>query len=159
MVNFPALIRGCDSHSLVLLGLCISFDASICSKMAFSALRNSDHVVVSVSSDFQSNLKGMFHGRISLNFLLLLLLLNFESGFRLQLMYISFIVNTVSMVLSCLCCQHSSQQSLFCLSGPLERGIGEGRVGIGSSPPHPPPDTPHQKKSFLSIFDFFLKSP
>ena len=58
MVNFPALIPGCDSQSLVLLGLCISFDASICSKMAISALRNSDHVVVSVSSDFQSNLKG-----------------------------------------------------------------------------------------------------
>ena len=33
----------------------------------------------------------MFHGRISLNLMLLLLLVNFVSGFRLELMYISLI--------------------------------------------------------------------
>ena len=36
---------------------------------------------------------GIFHGRISLNSVLLLLLVNFMSGFRLELMYISVIVN------------------------------------------------------------------
>ena len=35
----------------------------------------------------------MFHGRISLNSMLLLLLVNFVSGFRLELMYISLIVS------------------------------------------------------------------
>ena len=35
----------------------------------------------------------MFHGKISLNSVLLLLLVNFVSGFRLELMYISLIVN------------------------------------------------------------------
>ena len=33
----------------------LSSDASICSTMAFPPLRNSDHVVVSVSIDFPSN--------------------------------------------------------------------------------------------------------
>ena len=53
MVNFP----DCDSHSPALLDLFLSSDASICSTMAFPPLRNSDHVVVSVSIDFQSNSK------------------------------------------------------------------------------------------------------
>ena len=52
----------CDSHSLSILDLFLFSDASICSKMAFSTLpcsplRNSDHVVVSVSIDFTSNSK------------------------------------------------------------------------------------------------------
>ena len=51
MVNFPTQIFGCDSHSPALLDLLISSDASICSKMAFHPLGNSDHVVVSVSID------------------------------------------------------------------------------------------------------------
>ena len=38
----------------------------------------------------------MFHGRISLNLVLLLLLVNFVSGFRLRLMYILLIVSTKS---------------------------------------------------------------
>ena len=33
----------------------LSFDASICSAIAFPPLANSDHVVVSVSIDFPSN--------------------------------------------------------------------------------------------------------
>ena len=49
VVNFPAWIPDCNSVS--------SSDASICSTMAFSPLWNSDHVFVSVSIDFPSNLQ------------------------------------------------------------------------------------------------------
>ena len=55
MVNFPAGIRDCDSHSPALLDLFLSSDASICSTMTFPPLGNSDHVVVSVSIDFPTN--------------------------------------------------------------------------------------------------------
>ena len=55
MVNFPTRIPDCDSHGPALLDLFLSFDASICSTMAFPPLENSDHVVVSVSIDFPSN--------------------------------------------------------------------------------------------------------
>ena len=55
MVNFPARIPDCDSHSPALLDLFLSSDASICSTMAFPPLGNSDHVVVSVSIDFPTN--------------------------------------------------------------------------------------------------------
>ena len=57
MVNFPIWIPDCHSHSPALLDLFISSDASICSTMAFHPLENSDHVVVSVSIDFQTNSK------------------------------------------------------------------------------------------------------
>ena len=57
IVNFPTQIPDCDSHSPALLDLFISSDASICSTMAFPPLRNSDHVVVSVSIDFLINSK------------------------------------------------------------------------------------------------------
>ena len=57
MVNFPTWISDCDSHSPAFLDLFLSSDASICSTMAFRPLGNSDHVVVSVSIDFQSNSK------------------------------------------------------------------------------------------------------
>ena len=55
MVNFPTRIPGCDSYSPTLLDLFLSFDANICSTMALPLLQNSDHVVVSVSIDFQTN--------------------------------------------------------------------------------------------------------
>ena len=55
MVNFSTRIRDCDSHSPALLDLFLSSDASICSKMAFPPLENSDHVVVSVSIYFPTN--------------------------------------------------------------------------------------------------------
>ena len=63
MVNFPTWIPDCDSHSPAFLDLFISLDASLCSKMAFPPLGNSDHVVVSVSIDFPSNSQrdGPFH--------------------------------------------------------------------------------------------------
>ena len=57
MVNFPIWIPDCDSHSPALLDSFISSHASVCSTMAFPPLGNSDHVVASVSTDFQSNLK------------------------------------------------------------------------------------------------------
>ena len=55
IVNFPTRIPDCDSHSPALLDLFLSFDASICSAVAFPPLGNSDHVVVSVSIDFPTN--------------------------------------------------------------------------------------------------------
>ena len=105
IVNFPTHIPKCESHSPALLDLFLSSD-----------IRNSDHVV-SVSIDFPINskqvpcfitwlmtilvligmvfmiIREMFYGRISLNSVLLLLLVNFASGFRLELMYISLIVS------------------------------------------------------------------
>ena len=55
MFNFPTWIPYCDSHSPALLDLFISFDATICSTMAFPPLGNSD--VVSVPIDFPPNSK------------------------------------------------------------------------------------------------------
>ena len=52
MVNFPTQIPDFDSDSPALLDLILSSDSRICCTMAFSPLRNSDHVVVSVSIDF-----------------------------------------------------------------------------------------------------------
>ena len=107
MVNFPTRIPDCDSQSLALLDLFLSSNASICSTMAFPTLGNSDHVGVSVSIDFLSNSKqdasfqciaydyscahwdGLCDHLRSLNLVLLLLLVNLVSGFRLEFMYIS----------------------------------------------------------------------
>ena len=120
MVKFPTWIPDCDSHITALLDVFLSSDASICSTMAFFPLGNSGHVVVSVSIDFPSisqwdaSFHGialtilvligmvfviileMFHGRISLNSVLLPLLVKFVSRFRLEFMYISLIENTRS---------------------------------------------------------------
>ena len=54
-VNFPTRIPECDSYNPALLDFFLSCDATICSTMAFPALGNSDHLVVSVSIDFPSN--------------------------------------------------------------------------------------------------------
>ena len=56
MVNFPTSIPD-YSYSPALLDLFISSDASIRSTMAFPSLRNSDHVVVSVSIESPSYLQ------------------------------------------------------------------------------------------------------
>ena len=56
-VNFPSRIQGCDSHSPALSEFFLSSDAGVCSTMAFPPLENSDHVVVSVSIHFLSNLQ------------------------------------------------------------------------------------------------------
>ena len=55
MVNFATRIPDCDSHSPAHLDLFISSCASICSTVAFPPLGNSDHVVVSVSTDLPTN--------------------------------------------------------------------------------------------------------
>ena len=63
----------------------------------------------------------MFQERLSLNSVLLLLLINFMSGFKLKMMYISFIVSIrvsdqaslISIVFSCLCCCHGSRKWPF----------------------------------------------
>ena len=123
MINFPTQILDCDSHSPALLDLIHSSDTSICSTVAFPPLENSDHVVVSVSIDFPSNAQRdpPFHciaydyshanwdglrdhlrdvpWSISLSSVLLLLLVNFVSGFRLELMYISLIENISSSLI------------------------------------------------------------
>ena len=52
IVNVSTRILDCDSPSPALLDFFLSSDASICSTMAFPPLGNSDHVVVSVSTDF-----------------------------------------------------------------------------------------------------------
>ena len=137
MANFATWIPDFDSHSPALLDLFISHDASIWSTMAFPPLENSDHAAATVSIDFLSNSKGnapfhcivndyshligmvfaiiweMFHGRIFSNLVLLLLLVNSVIRFKLELIYMSLIINTRSnllilMVFSCLCCFHSS---------------------------------------------------
>ena len=56
-VNFPTRIPDRDSRSPALLDFFLSSDAIICSTMAFPPLGNSDHVVVSVSTDFPINSK------------------------------------------------------------------------------------------------------
>ena len=100
-VNFVTRIPDQDSHSPLLLDLFLYSDASICSTMAFAPLGNSDHVVVSVSIDFQSNSQrdAQFHfiaydSLDSLNDHLR----DFVSGFRLELMYISLIENIRSSI-------------------------------------------------------------
>ena len=145
MFNFPTQISGCDSHSPALLDLLLSSDASICSTMAFPPLGNSDHVVVPVSIDFPSNSQRdapfhsiaydysrtdwtvfmiiceMFHERISLNLVLLLVVVNFLVGFRLELMHISVTENVRSSLthlhgFQLLCCCHNSWKPLFSLA-------------------------------------------
>ena len=116
MVNFLMWIPDYDSQSPALLDLILSSDASIYFTMAFPPLGNSDHVV-SVPIDFPVNLKqdAPFHHIVYnyspadwdglcdhsrdvpqediYNSVLLQLLVNFVSGFRLELRYISLILS------------------------------------------------------------------
>ena len=55
-------------------------------------------------------IRNMFHGRIYLNSVLLLLLVKFEGGFSLELMYISLIVTIKSRLI------HSSLSAKLLLS-------------------------------------------
>ena len=89
----------------------ISSDASICSTMAFHPLRNSDHVVISVSIEFPSNSQwhtpfhhiaydyshadwdGLCDHLRDVPWEDIFQLMNFVSGFRLELMYISLMEN------------------------------------------------------------------
>ena len=99
IVNCSTQIPDCDSHNPALLDLFISSDASTCSIIAFCPLVNPDHVVlVSIYSKRDDPfhrftigtvfmiISGLFHGRISLNSVLLLLLANFVDGFTLEMM-------------------------------------------------------------------------
>ena len=63
MVNFPIRILNYDSHCPGFFDLFISCDARICCTIAFPPLWNSDHVVLSVSTDFPANSKwdALFH--------------------------------------------------------------------------------------------------
>ena len=77
------------THSCALLDLFLFSDANICFTIVFTPSANS--VVFAIFSE-------MFHGRISLNSVLLLLLLNFVSGLA-QVgndVYIYLTVNTKS---------------------------------------------------------------
>ena len=71
MGNFPAHVPDCDSHNSALLSFFISYDNIICSGMAYPPLRNSNHVIVSVSIDFWSKSRrdALFH-RIAMTILL-----------------------------------------------------------------------------------------
>ena len=110
-----------DSHSPALFDLFLSSDTSTCSTMVFPPLGNSDHVVVSLTFYQIHNrmpcflaylmtilvligivfgiIWEIFCGRISLNLVLLLLLVNFVSWFGLELMYISLIENIKSSLI------------------------------------------------------------
>ena len=120
LVNSPSLSPLCDSDSPALLDLFISSDAIICSTVAFlcvevlwsccfclhwlsNSKRNAflHHTGCAYfHADYDSlynNFRGeIFYGRVSLNSVLLLLLLNFLIMSRLGLMYISPIIYTGS---------------------------------------------------------------
>ena len=116
MFNFPSRISDCDSHS-PLLDFFLSSNASICCTMGFPRLGNSDHVVVSVSFNFSSKSKrdAPFH-HIAHNYSFAdwdgrrdhlrdipwedifkfsdsAVASEFVRGFRLELMYLSLLVN------------------------------------------------------------------
>ena len=57
IVNFLTWTPDCDSHSPSLLDFFLSSDASIWSAVAFPPLGNSDHAVVSLSTDVSINSK------------------------------------------------------------------------------------------------------
>ena len=124
LVYFPTGILECDSHSLALMDLLLCFNASIffckgfpsfgkfwsCCFLSFHWLSVKLRMRCSVSSQTILMLIGtvfvmiweMFHVKISLSLLPLLLLVNFVSGLSLELMYISLIVS-ISCSLTHLC--------------------------------------------------------
>ena len=134
MVNFPTQIPDCDFHNPALLDLFLltlvfvlqwlSLHCEILI-MFLSELPLTFHHIHNRMSHFITLLTTilvvigtvfiiiwkMFHGRISLKSVLLLLLMNFVV--RLELMYISLIesisqVSLISMVFSCFCWCHNS---------------------------------------------------
>ena len=115
MVNFLTRIPDCDSHSPALLDLLFSPEASICSRwlsfywkvmiMFLSQFPFTFHHIHNWMPRFIELLMTllvlietvfviiweMFHGKIYLNSVVLLLLVYFVSRFRLELLYISLI--------------------------------------------------------------------
>ena len=63
MVKFYSQNFDCDAQSPALLDLFSSFDPRTCFKVACPSLRDSDHVVISVSVGFPSNSRNhtLFH--------------------------------------------------------------------------------------------------
>ena len=57
MYNFLTEISDCDYLSATLLDIFLPSHANICSTMAFPPLRDSDHILVSVSIDILTNSK------------------------------------------------------------------------------------------------------
>ena len=117
MVNFPTRIPDCDSHSpalgiyvfllklvFVLQWLSLHWEILIMLLSQFPmtfhkfTTRCSFHCIAYNYShaDWDSLVPWMFHGRLSSNSVPLLLLVNFVSRFRLELMYISLIVSVTS---------------------------------------------------------------
>ena len=122
MVNFPTRILDCDSHwpalldlflltlLIVLQWLSLHWEILI---MLFSQFPLTSHQIYNRMPRFITYLMAifvllgmgfviiweMFPGRISLNSVLLLLLQNFVSGFRLESMYISHVENLRSSLI------------------------------------------------------------
>ena len=112
MVSLLTWIPDTDCHSCAVSDMFLSSNTRICCAVALPPLGNSDHIVVLVSLDFPSILTQdspfhriayeyscadwgslcdhlrdiSVHVRISLNLLLLLLVLNFVSPSRMELM-------------------------------------------------------------------------
>ena len=123
MVSFSTRISDCDSHNTALLELFISSNLRIFSIVAFLLFGHLNHVVISVPIDFFRNLKGntLFHCRAYdyccpdwdslqvymrdvplkdvFNIDASVAVMNFVSGFRLELMHISFIINIRSSLI------------------------------------------------------------
>ena len=113
MINFPAWITDCGSHSPAILVLFLSSDPSSCSVMAFPLLRiliiwlsqfpmtfhQTQNSLIQFTAKLMTILVlvGMifmiiweiFHGKKSLHSEILLLLVNFVGGFRLEVVYIA----------------------------------------------------------------------
>ena len=118
IIDFLAVTPNCDVQSSALLDVLLASNVNLCSAADFPPLGNSDHVVVSVPIECLISRKKyacfqyaaliilglvklifvmfseIFHGKISL-ICVLLLLLSTESGFTLELMYISLIENLI----------------------------------------------------------------
>ena len=114
MVNFPTCMPDCDSHSPALLDLFLLMQVFVLQwlslyweiliillsqfPLTFHHIHNRMPyfiallmtILLLIGTVFMI-IREMFHGRISLNSMLLLLPLNFVSGFSLEMMYISLI--------------------------------------------------------------------
>ena len=139
MVNFPTRIPDCDSLSPALLDLFISsyflvfvlqwlslhLESLIIFLSQFPLTFHHTHNRMPHFIEFRPDWNGLCDRlrevawKESLNSVLLLLLVNIASGFRLELMYISLIecitgqASIISMVFSCLCCCHSHRNHFF----------------------------------------------
>ena len=121
MVSFPTWIPGCDSHSPALLDFFYTDPVFVLQLSSFhwkimimflsqllltflQAQKGMLHfiaqlktILVLIGAVFVI-IWEMFHGSISLKLVLLLLVLNFMSGSRLELMYVALIINIIAFV-------------------------------------------------------------